>query len=232
MHIRSRRITSLLLAGSILATGAAGVGMSSAVAHDNGGGQASARQERTGHHMPAAVATAVKTLLGVDNAAMKAARTAGTSLTDLAKEKGVSRDTLVSTIAAALKANRPASAPARTDAQLTQKAGRIADRVPGTGARGATGARTAVQAAIASAIGVTPTELRTARAAGTSPAELAQQKGVARDTLVAAVVTALKANKPANAPERTDAQLTQMAERLVDNARPGHGPGGRGGHRR
>ena len=79
---------------------------------------------------------------------------------------------------------------------------------------------------------MTTDELKAARKAGTSPAALAKQKGVARDSLVAAVVAALKANKPAGAPTRTDAQLTQMAERIVDNARPAHGPRGRGGARR
>lgn len=232
MKIRSRKLTSLMLAGSILATGAAGLGMSSAMAHDNGGGQGAAREHRAGHHMPAAVTTAVKSLLGVNDAGLKAARQAGTSLTALAQQKGVSRDALVSTIFEALKANRPAGAPARTDAQITATAGRIADHVPGKGLRKADATRAAIAAAIAQSIGVTADELKAARKAGTSPAALAQQKGVARDTVVAATLAALKANKPADAPALTDAQLTQMAERIVDNARPGHGPGGRGGHRR
>lgn len=159
MNIRSRKITSLVLASSILATGAAGLGMSSAMAHDNGGGQTATRQD---------------------------------------------------------------SSPGQ-GGQLGQR-----------GARGERGAavRTAVETAIAQAIGVTPDELKAARKAGTSPATLAQQKGVARDAVVAAAVAAMKANRPAGAPDRTDAQLTQMAERAVDNARPGHGPGGHGGHRR
>lgn len=232
MKTRSRKITSLLLAGSILATGAAGIGMSSAMAHDNGGTQGAARQARAGHQMPAAVATAVKSLLGVDDAALAAARQAGTSLTALAQQKGIARDTLVTTIFNALKANRPANAPARTDAQITAKAGHIADHVPGQGGRRADGVRTAVEGAIAQAIGVSADELKTARQAGTSPATLAQQKGVSRDTVVTAVVAALKANKPADAPDLTDAQLTEMAGRVVDNARPGHGPGGHGSHRR
>lgn len=159
MNIRSRKITSLVLASSILATGAAGLGMSSAMAHDNGGGQTATRQD---------------------------------------------------------------SSPGQ-GGQLGQR-----------GARGERGAavRTAVETAIAQTIGVTADELKAARKAGTSPATLAQQKGVARDAVVAAAVAAMKANKPAGAPDRTDAQLTQMAERVVDNARPGHGPGGHGGHRR
>lgn len=232
MKIRSRKLTSLMLAGSILATGAAGLGMSSAMAHDNGGEQSTSRQHRADHNRPAAVATAVQSLLDVDSAGLKAARQAGTSLTALAQQKGVSRDALVSTIFEALKANRPAGAPARTDAQITAAAGRIADRVPGQGVRKAGGTRAAIAAAIAQSIGVTSDELKAARKAGTSPAALAQQKGVARDTVLAATLAALKANKPADAPALTNAQLTRVAERIVDNAGPGRGPGGRGGHRR
>lgn len=234
MKIRNRKITSLVLAGSILAGGGLGVTASSALAHDGTSkGNGVARAERGGPHgAKAAVMTAVTSLLGVDNAALKTARQSGTSLSALAQQKGVARADLVSTIAAALKANRPAGAPALSDAQATARAGKMADHVPGQRANGPRAGRAAVGAAIAKAIGVTTDELKAARKAGTSPAALAQQKGVARDTVVAAVVAALKAGKPAGAPARTDAQLTQMAERIVDGTGPGHGPRGRGGARR
>jgi hypothetical protein len=55
---------------------------------------------------------------------------------------------------------------------------------------------------------------------------------VARDTLVDAVVRALKANKPAGAPTLTDAQLNQLAGKIVDTARPAQAAGGLGGYRR
>ena len=236
MKVRTRRFTSLILAGSILAGGATGLAVSSATAHDNGGQSMGAQQARGGHHAPAAVkaavTAAVKATLNVDDAALKTARTAGKSLTTLAQEKGVSRDTLVDAIAAALKASTPANAPTLTDAQITARAGKIADHVPGSKVQRASATRTAVGQAIASTLGITVDELKTARKAGTSPATLAQQKGVARDTLVDAVVGALKANRPAGAPSLTDAQITQMAGKIVDNARPAHGPGGLGAHRR
>lgn len=236
MKVRTRRFTSLILAGSILAGGATGLAVSSATAHDNGGQSMGAQQARGGHHAPAAVkaavTAAVKATLNVDDAALKTARTAGKSLTTLAQEKGVSRDTLVDAIAAALKASKPANAPTLTDAQITARAGKIADHVPGSKVQRASATRTAVGQAIASTLGITVDELKTARKAGTSPATLAQQKGVARDTLVDAVVGALKANRPAGAPSLTDAQITQMAGKIVDNARPAHGPGGLGAHRR
>lgn len=234
MNIRTRRFTSLVLAGAILAGGAGGIGVTSALAHDNGGTSSAQRQQRDGHRgAPPAVTAAVKQLLNVDDAALKAARTAGKSLTTLAQEKGVTRDALVAAIAAAMKANTPANAPALTDAQVTARAGKIADQVPGAqrGERNRAG-RQAVHQAIASALGMTAAELQAAHKAGTSPATLAQQKGVARDALVAAVVTALKANAPAGAPALTDAQLTEMAGNIVDGVHPPNGPGGRAGHRR
>lgn len=150
MKIRTRKFTSLLLAGSILATGAAGLGASSALAHDNGGSSTATSQQRDGHRAPA----------------------------------------------------------------------------------GVTAGRAAVGKAIATTLGMTTAELKAAHKAGTTPAALAQQKGVARDTLVNAVVAALKANKPAGAPTLTDAQLTQRAGNIVDGVHAGRGPGGPGGHRR
>ena len=236
MNIRTRKITSIILAGSILAGGATGLAVSSATAQNNSGPSMCVQQARGAQNAPAAVkaavAAAVKATLNVDDAALKSARTAGKSLTTLAQEQGVSRDTLVSAIATALKSSRPSTAPARTDAQITARAGKIADHVAGSKLQRAKGTRAAVGQAIASTLGITVDELRTARRAGTSPATLAQQKGVARDTVVDAVVSALKANKPAGAPTLTDAQLNQLAGKIVDTARPAQAAGGLGAHRR
>jgi hypothetical protein len=92
--------------------------------------------------------------------------------------------------------------------------------------------KAAVQKAITSTLGVTASELRAARRAGTTPAELAQQKGVSRDSLVKAVAAAITSAKPANAPDLTEAQVTARAEKIVDNSGRGHGgPGMRGGRR-
>lgn len=140
MNIRTRRFTSLVLAGAILAGGAGGIGVTSALAHDNGGQASTPRHQRDGHRgAPPAVTAAVKQLLNVDDAALKAARASGTSLTALAQQKGVARDALVAAIATAMKAAKPANAPALTDAQLTARAGKMADNThapTGPGGRG------------------------------------------------------------------------------------------------
>ena len=127
-----------------------------------------------------------------------------------------------------MKASKPAGAPVLSDAQLTEK---VTQRVTSTRAEGNQGprrgndqVRAKVGAAIASTLGITTAELKAAHKAGTTPATLASQKGVAKADLVSAVSTVLKANKPANAPAVTDAQITQKATNIVDGVHPG--PGG------
>jgi hypothetical protein len=69
-----------------------------------------------------------------------------------------------------------------------------------------------------------------AQKSGTTLTELAQQKGVSKDDLVASIAKDLKANKPDGAPELSDAQLTDMATNIADGKPPqGPPPGGHGG---
>jgi hypothetical protein len=83
------------------------------------------------------------------------------------------------------------------------------------------GGNPAVHAAVAKAIqdtlGVTSAELKAAHKAGTSDAQLATQKGVARETLVNAVAAAITASRPATAPALTEAQILAKANQIVDN---------------
>ena len=235
MNFRGRKITAALLAGGALFSGA---GIGSAIAANATQTDTSSSTTRTqstqtqrGHHQAnPAVTAAVKSLLGVDDAALKASKTAKQTLTQLAATKGVAKADLVTAIANALKASKPANAPTLTDAQLTDMATHIADHVPGQKDRGARGAndgmRAKVGAAVASTLGMTTAELQAAHKAGTSLATLASQKGVDKADLVSAVSSVLKANKPANAPALTDAQLTQLATDIVDGVH--HGPGGHG----
>ncbi|MEI7794375.1 MAG: hypothetical protein WCI83_07005 [Thermoleophilia bacterium] len=237
MNFRGRRITAALLAGGAMFTGA-GIG-SAIAANSNQAGTTSTtpaeqRPSQAGgrhHQHNPAVKAAVQKLLGVNDAAMRTARDSGQTLAQFAATKGVSQADLVSTIVSALKASKPAGAPALSDAQLTEK---VTQRVTSTRAEGNQGprrgndqVRAKVGAAIASTLGITTAELKAAHKAGTTPATLASQKGVAKADLVSAVSTVLKANKPANAPAMTDAQLTQKATNIVDGVHPG--PGGPGG---
>ncbi|MFZ4755459.1 MAG: hypothetical protein ACOYL4_05560 [Miltoncostaeaceae bacterium] len=237
MNFRGRKITAALLAGGAVFAGA---GIGSAIAANSNQTDTTSttsahkQQSRAGgghHEQNPVVKAAVQKLLGVNDAAMRTARDSGQTLAQLAATKGVSQADLVSTIVSALKASKPAGAPELSNAQLTEKVTERVTSARGQGDHGPRGGNNQVRAkvgqVIASTLGITTAELKAAHKAGTTPATLASQKGVAKADLVSAVSTALKANKPANAPAMTDAQLAQKATNIVDGVHPG--PGGPGG---
>jgi hypothetical protein len=66
-------------------------------------------------------------LLGMSADDLRDAQRSGTTLSDLATQKGVSKDDLVKSLATDLKANKPEGAPELSEAQLTEMATNIAD---------------------------------------------------------------------------------------------------------
>jgi hypothetical protein len=84
--------------------------------------------------------------------------------------------------------------------------------------------------ATAGLLGMSSDELQQAQRSGTTLTELASQKGVSKDDLVASITKDLQANKPEGAAELDATQLTQMATNIADGVRPQGGPGGHGGH--
>ncbi len=66
-------------------------------------------------------------LLGMSTDELRQAQASGTTLTDLATQKGISKDDLVKSVAADLKANKPDGAPELSDVQLTEMATNIAE---------------------------------------------------------------------------------------------------------
>ncbi|MGB1712350.1 MAG: hypothetical protein ACPHP1_07280 [Miltoncostaeaceae bacterium] len=161
------------------------------------------------------VGQAVQKLLGVTEEQMHDAREKGTTLAQLAESKGVAKADLVATVARAVKASdRGANL---SDARATQRA---TDMVDGKG-----GPRRAVKDALLKALGVSEDALHTAREAGKSPADLAEEKGVDTAAAVTAVTAALKEQgAPHGGAQKTDAELRQMATDIVN----GNGPGGHG----
>jgi hypothetical protein len=77
----------------------------------------------------------------------------------------------------------------------------------------------------AKALGLSTDDLNTQLNSGATLDSLAKQNGVSSDDLLSAVKTDLQANKPADAPDLSDTQLTQMATDVA----AGKGPGGAGG---
>jgi len=242
MNFRGRKTTAALLAGGALFTGA-GIGSAIAATSSQSSTTSTTPAARNvqqaplaggAHHghNPASRAAVLK-LLGVDDAAVRAAVDSGKTLAQFAATKGVSQADLVSTIVTALQASKPANAPSLTAAQLTERVTQQVTHVRGQGNNGAQRGndqvRSKLHAAIASSLGITTAQLKSAREAGTTPAALAKQKGVAVADVVSAVIGVIKANKPAGAPAATAAQLRQMAGDIVNGLHAqGHGPGGRG----
>lgn len=108
----------------------------------------------------------------------------------------------------------------------------------GHGPGGRHGGRHGVEAATA-ALGVTPQELRTALREGKSLADVAESKGVAKDTLVAAMVEEAKAHlaEKVTAGRLTqaeaDTRLAELTTKITEQVDRKGGPGrpGRGGER-
>jgi hypothetical protein len=82
-------------------------------------------QSRPPRTPPAMAGTA--TLLGLSADELRQAQRSGTTLADVAAQKGVSKDDLVKSVAADLKANKPDGAPELSEAQLTEMATNVAE---------------------------------------------------------------------------------------------------------
>jgi hypothetical protein len=82
---------------------------------------------------------------------------------------------------------------------------------------------------LATDLGVSTSDLQTARASGQSLADFATSKGISQDTLLAAVKDSITTNAPAGAPALSTDQLNAMATDMV-NRKPGSGGGGHHHH--
>jgi len=139
---------------------------------------------------PAESLTSTAQLLGISTDDLATALRSGTKLSDLAAEKNVSKDDLVKSIAADLKANAPAGAPALDETQLTHIATNIADgKRPsfhhGRHHRdGESVPDPPGLSAIASALDMNETDLLDALEKGTNLADLATQKGTTFESLL------------------------------------------------
>ncbi len=194
-----------------------------------------------GHHRKGqdAVGAAVAKRLGMTGEQLHQARGQGKTLAQVAESKGVSRADIIRTVTEALSSSpRGASL---TDPQRQTVATRIVDgtggprgaqhagpgagqhRGPGGGQHRGPGGGV-IRDALVKALGIDEQALRTARAAGKTPAQVAGEKGVEVSTVVNAVVAAMKAQgPPPGAPAKSDAEMTEVATDIVN----GKGPGGR-----
>ena len=197
---------------------------------------------RRGHRKSEVAAEA----LGMTTDELREARQAGQSLAEIAAAQGVSVDTVIDALTADAEARIAEKVAAgeltqeEADERLAGLDERVAEKVnaaPGEGGRrGFRGSRNGE--AVAEALGVTTDELREARQAGQSLADVAGAQGVSVDTVVAAIVDDVEAHLAEEVAEgdltqeEADERLAAAAERATVkvDAAPGE-RGLRGGRR-
>lgn len=139
------------------------------------------------------VMNVVARALGMEPADLQKALQDGKTIADLAKDKGVSTDTIINAIVAAYKTSLDLAV---TNGYLTQtQADAILEAVRAFAPTylEQSFVRHSPMSVIARTLGLTETELMTALRDGKTIAQLAQEKGVSTETIVNALVAAEKA---------------------------------------
>jgi uncharacterized protein YidB (DUF937 family) len=173
--------------------------------------------------------------LGMSSSDLRTALQSGQSLSSIATSKGISQDTLVAAMAAAIQQANPNV----TADQATSVATAIATRTPPSGARPAAStdptqaasgtaatsghhhhhhhkAMAAGMDAAAKTLGMTTTDLTSTLQSGQSLASIASSKGVSQDDLVKAISSALSGADS----NLTTAQAGQLATSMVTGTPP------------
>jgi thymidine kinase len=222
------------------ATPSASAGSGSATAPRAHGGDPAARTQDMQQ---------VATAIGISTTQLQSEMSAGKTVAAIAKEHNVAAATVISTLVTDENAEIDAavSAGTLTSAQATQMKSqttqRVTDMVNGTarahgpgGPGGPRGMQAEDQQVIATAIGITTTQLQTELAAGKTVAAIATGHNVATATVVNALVTSENSeiDKRVASGSITAAQgtqeKTQTQQRVTDEVngtRPAGGPGGR-----
>jgi len=221
------------------------VGLQDATDGDPIDAPAEGRRGHRGHGNSEVVAEA----LGVTTDELHEARQAGQTLADIAAAQGVSVDVVIQAITTDAETRIAEKVAAgeltqeEADERLAGLDERIAEKVNATpgegGRRGQRGFRNSE--AVAESLGVTTDQLREARQAGQSLADVAAAQGVSVDTVVAAVVDSVEAHLAEEVAEgdltqeEADERLATAEERAAEkvDAVPGEGgpQGVRGGRR-
>lgn len=198
----------------------------------------------------------IATVLGVTEDELKTALESGQTIADVAASKGVAVDTVEQVIVTALKAklDTELSSGKITQEQYNKQADQlsaIAEKIvnaefdkqakggaPGDRGRGGFGIAHD-SAAIATVLGITEDELKTALQSGQSIADVASSKGVAVDTVVQALVAAMKTKLDTELSsgkitqeqyDKQTAQLTTIAEKFVNGTMAAGGKEGKQQH--
>jgi lambda repressor-like predicted transcriptional regulator len=160
-------------------------------------GQVSGRHHRH-HHGTSPAMDAAATELGLSSSDLQQSLQSGTSLADLATQKGVSKTDLVSAIAQGMQAAAPANAPSNVN--YTAIAQNIVDRPGQTGAPSSatsssdpsstsTSPTTDPFSKVSSALGMSESDLLSSLESGTSLTDLLSQNGLSVQDLTAQLGT-------------------------------------------
>jgi len=161
------------------------------------------------------ILSSAATALGLSESALQDQLESGKTLAQVAQDRGVSRDAVVAAIAKELQSANPDL----SEAEAQRMAGDIVDRTPGRPhlELGFPGAKVDVLATAASALGISESALDGQLANGKTLVQVAQDRGVSRASLVAAIAKELqRANS-----DLSEADAQRMAGDIVDNTPPG-----------
>jgi hypothetical protein len=191
-------------------------------------------------------AAAAKTL-GITEAELKTAMQGGKTIAQLATDKGVALDKVITAMVDDMKAKVAAALAAGTitqakaDAELAEEPKETTDKVnnvnKGRGGKGGAGVESGQNAVAAKILSMTDAELKTALHGGKSLAQLAAEKNVPVNTLVTAMVDDVKAKVSAALTAGTitqakaDAELAEEPTETTDKVNAvhtGHQGGGPG----
>lgn len=247
--------------GAVLAVSVAFGAVATTFANDQGTTLLEVRERPDGRGAPGSMSrgaslTTMATALSMTEAELQSALQAGKTVADLATEKGVALQTIVDALVAEQKTLLQQAV---TDGRLTQeqadaRVAALAEQLPtqlstaftpgmrdgGRGMPGGFGPGVSL-ATMATALGISESDLQTALQAGSSVADVATEQGVALDTVINALIaeqtTALAEAVTTGrlTQEQADQRLTTLKANLPHllslkgSLGPGlGGPGGRG----
>lgn len=159
---------------------------------------------------------AAASALGMTSDQLDAKLKSGESLTDIAKEKGVSTDTLKSAISKDFKSKHPNA----SDSEASSVADRVMSGPPGPPPSASTTQSSQGSppwlGAAARSLGLSTDELSTKLASGQSLSDIAKTQGVSTDTLQ----TALAADFTSSHPNASSTDATTAASQVLSGATP------------
>lgn len=170
--------------------------------------------------------TNTASLLGVSGSQLRSELQSGSTLSQLATDKGVSQGSLLGAVEQDMKANAPSGAPSLSSDQLQQMATNMINGTPPSAPAGGGGSSQRPSPPkssltnTAQLLGVSRSQLRDDLRSGTTLSKVAAENGVSSSDLLSAVEQDIQSDTPSGAPSLSSDQLQQMATNLVNGTGP------------